>query len=149
MPKIKEAKIKIESVIENIGPSGLAEGDAERTVTEASGFIHYMDDGILLTYSEENEGAVVYSDISYSDGEVWVKRRGALISELFFKEGAEHSSLYEVAPYKFAATVKTRRIRADFSEEGGELSLYYNMKIGGAEKSARMRIWIKAVSEQN
>ena len=149
MPSIKEAKIKIESVIENVGPSGLPEGDAERTVSEVSGFIHYTDEGILLTYSEENEGAVVYSDISYSDGEVWVKRRGALVSELFFKEGAEHSSVYEVTPYKFDATVKTRRIRASFSDSGGELSLFYNMKIGGADKSARMRIWIRAVSEQN
>ena len=149
MPKIKEARIKIESVIENVGPSGLPEGDAERTVSETSGFIHYTDEGILLTYSEENEGAVVYSDISYSDGEVWVKRRGALVSELFFKEGVEHSSLYEVPPYKFDATVKTRRIKASFTEDGGELSLFYNMKIGGADKSARMRIWISTVSEQN
>ena len=149
MPSIKEAKIKIESVIENVGPSGLPEGDAERTVSEVSGYIHYTDEGILLTYSEENEGAVVYSDISYSDGEVWVKRRGALVSELFFKEGAEHSSVYEVTPYKFDATVKTRRIKASFFESGGELSLFYNMKIGGADKSARMRIWISTVSEQN
>jgi uncharacterized beta-barrel protein YwiB (DUF1934 family) len=46
-------------------------------------------------------------------------------------------------------TVKTRRIKASFTDEGGELSLFYNMKIGGAEKNARMRIWIKTLSEQN
>lgn len=149
MPKIREAKIKIESVIENLDPAGLPEGDAERNTSEVSGFIHYTDEGILLTYSEENDGAVVYSDVSYSQGEVWVKRHGALMSELFFKEGAEHSSIYEVPPYKFDATVKTRRIKASFSDEGGELALFYNMKIGGAEKNARMRIWIRAISEQN
>lgn len=149
MPKIREAKIKIESVIENLDSAGLPEGDAERNTSEVSGFIHYTDEGILLTYSEENDGAVVYSDVSYSQGEVWVKRHGALMSELFFKEGAEHSSIYEVPPYKFDATVKTRRIKASFSDEGGELALFYNMKIGGAEKNARMRIWIRAISEQN
>ena len=62
MPKIREAKIKIESVIENLDSAGLPEGDAERNTSEVSGFIHYTDEGILLTYSEENEGAVVYSD---------------------------------------------------------------------------------------
>ncbi len=149
MPRIREAKIRIESVIENVDQAGLPEGETERNVVDVSGFIHYTDDGILLTYSEENDGAVVYSDVSYSGDEVWVKRRGALISELFFKEGVEHNSVYEVPPYKFDASVKTRRIKASFTDEGGELSLFYNMKIGGADKSARMRIWISTVSEQN
>lgn len=149
MPKIQEIKLKIESVIENIGASGFPDGDAERTVTETDGFIHYMDDGVLMTYSEHTDGGDVFSDISYADGEVIVKRRGAIISEMRFKEGTEHSSLYEIPPYKFDATVKTRRIRAEFSEEGGNISLFYNMKIGGAEKNARMKIWIRAVSRQN
>ena len=149
MPKIEEIKIKIESVIENIDSSGLPEGDAERTVTECDGFIHYTENGILLTYSEKTDNGDVYSDITYSDGEVWVKRRGALVSELFFKEGAEHTSVYEIPPYKFDASVKTRRIKADLSETGGVISLFYNMKIGGAEKSARMKIWISTLSKQN
>ncbi len=149
MPKIEETNIKIESVIENIGPSGLPEGDAERTVTETRGFIHYTEDGILLTYSEKTDNGDVYSDISCSDGEVWVKRHGALVSELFFKEGAEHTSIYEIPPYKFDATVKTRRIKAELSDGGGVIALFYNMKIGGAEKTARMKIWISTLSKQN
>lgn len=149
MPKIKEIKLKIESVIENIGESGLPEGESERTVTESCGFIHYTENGILLTYSESTDSGDVYSDITYSDGEVWVKRRGALVSELFFKEGEEHTSIYEIPPYKFDATVKTRKIRVALSDEGGQISLFYNMKIGGAEKSARMKIWISTLSEQN
>ena len=149
MPKIEEVKIKIESVIENLGTSGLSEGDAEKTVTEADGFIHYTEDGVLLTYSEKTDNGDVYSDISYSGGEVWVKRRGALISELFFKEGEEHTSVYEIPPYKFDAVVKTKRIRAELSDGGGVISLFYNMKIGGAEKSARMKIWISTPSKQN
>lgn len=149
MPRIEEVKVKIESVIENIDSAGLPEGDAERTLVEADGFIHYTDSGILLTYSESTEGGDIFSDISYSDGEVWVKRRGALISELFFKEGAEHTSIYEIPPYKFDATVQTRRIKAEFSDSCGMISLFYNMKVGGAEKSARMKIWISTVSGQN
>lgn len=149
MPKIEEVKLKIESVIENIGESGLSEGDAERTVTESDGFIHYTDEGILLTYSEKTDNGDVYSDITYADGEVWVKRRGALISELFFKEGVEHTSIYEIPPYKFDATVNTRKIRTNISDGGGQIALFYNMKIGGAEKSARMKIWISTLSKQN
>ena len=149
MPVIKEVKIRIESVIENIDASGLPEGDAERTVSENNGFIHYTDDGILLTYSERTDNGDVFSDISYSDGTGVVKRRGALISEMLFKEGVEHSSDYEIPPYKFDAVVKTKKIRVQLSDEEGTISLFYNMKIGGAEKNARMKIWIRAVSEQN
>ena len=149
MPKIEEIKLKIESVIENMGAAGLPEGDAERTMTETDGFIHYTDEGILLTYSESTDNGEVFSDISYSDGAVLVKRRGALISEMLFKEGVEHSSIYEIPPYKFDATVKTKKIRAQLSENGGTISLFYNMKIGGAEKTARMKIWILSLSKQN
>ena len=135
--KITEITIKIESVIENLTPSGLVEGDAEKTFTEVGGFI---------TYSESGEGGEVYSEISTDGKTVCVKRKGAIESELIFAEGEVHKSLYSVPPYKFDAEVKTRKIRSSLTDSGGSLELFYNMKIGGAEKSARMKIWISTPS---
>ncbi len=144
--KITEITIKIESVIENLTPSGLVEGDAEKTFTEVGGFYHCDGEKRLITYSESGEGGDVYSEISTDGKTVCVKRRGAIESELVFAEGEIHKSLYSVPPYKFDAEVKTRKIRSSLTDAGGSLELFYNMKIGGAEKSARMKIWISTPS---
>ncbi len=149
MTVINEVKIKIESVIENLDSSGLAEGDAERTVSECEGFLRYSDGEAVITYSESGEGGSVTSEIKYKDGEASVKRSGAIESEMLFKEGLTHDSIYCVTPYKFDASVTTRKIRAEINECGGRLDLFYNMKIGGAEKSARMKIWIQTISKRS
>lgn len=150
MAVIKEVRIKIESSIENLDPSGLPDGEAEKSTALAQGFLHCRDGLMLLTYSEKGEGGDdVYSEILVKERGVRVKRGGAIESDLYFEEGCEHKSLYCVPPYKFDACVTTRRIRNTLTDDGGMLDLFYNMKIGGADKSARMRIWISPISKQN
>lgn len=148
MTVINEVKIKIESTIENLDSAGLPEGDVERNASEAEGFLRFSDGKATLTYVEENEGGRAESEITCIDGGVTVCRRGAIESELYFKEGESHSSIYSVPPYKFDATVTTRRVRIDLTAEGGKIDLLYNMRIGGAEKSTRMKIWISKASKQ-
>ncbi|MBO7197115.1 MAG: DUF1934 domain-containing protein [Clostridia bacterium] len=140
--------IKIESSIENLDLSGLPEGDVEKSRSFATGYYSYSEEKIALSYTEENEGGKADSEILICDGGVRVKRMGAIESDLYFKEGESHSSIYSVPPYKFDATVKTRRIRCELDENGGKIDLFYNMKIGGAEKSARMKIWISKALNQ-
>ena len=145
---VREAEIKVLSVMDNLGDSGLPEGESERVESVYSGFFHKTSDGVLLTYTEgEGEGACM-SEIKYSGGTVSVKRNGAIESELVFEEGKTHTSLYRVPPYTFDAEVVTRRIRASVTDEGGLIELFYNMKIGGAEKTARMKIWISTNSSR-
>ena len=148
MTVISEVNIKIESIIENLDNAGLPDGDAEKNVSEATGFLNFSDNGAMLTYSEDNEGGRALSEIICRDGGVRVCRRGAIESELYFKEGESHSSIYSIPPYKFDATVTARRVRIDLSADGGKIDLLYNMKIGGAEKSTRMKIWISKASSQ-
>jgi uncharacterized beta-barrel protein YwiB (DUF1934 family) len=149
MAVIKEVGVKIESSIENLDATGLADGEAEKNTAEAQGFLHCRDGLMLLTYSENGEGGEVYSEILVKNGSVRVKRKGAIESDICFEEGCEHNSIYSVPPYKFDACVTTRRIRNTLTEDGGMLDLFYNMKIGGADKSARMRIWILPISKQS
>lgn len=143
-----EVKIKIESSIENLDSAGLPEGDIERNASEAMGDYSYSEDEITLNYTEKNEGGKAVSEIIIRDGGVRVKRHGAIESDLYFKEGESHSSIYSVPPYKFDATVKAKRVKIELNENGGKIDLLYNMKIGGAEKSARMKIWILQASRQ-
>lgn len=142
MPTIKEVKIKIESVIDNLDPSGLPEGDSEKNITEALGFLRYDNGEATLTYSENGEGGHLESEIIYRPGRAIVKRNGAIESCLEFIEGEQTFSVYSIPPYKFDTQVFTKRIRAEIDENGGKIDLFYTMKIGGADKSARMKIWI-------
>lgn len=149
MIKISEVNVKIESSIENLDSAGLPEGEIEKTISTAVGFYRYTEGEKILTYVEENEGGRAESEILISDGGVRVLRRGAIVSDLYFKEGESHSSVYSVPPYKFDATVTAKRIRLNLSENEGTIDLLYNMKIGGAEKRARMKIWILQALKQN
>lgn len=148
MTVINEVNIKIESIIENLDNAGLPEGDAEKNASEATGFLKFSDNEATITYTEENEGGRAVSEIICRDGGVMVCRKGAIESELYFKDGESHSSIYSVPPYKFDAIVTARRVRVDLSADGGKIDLLYNMKIGGAEKSTRMKIWISKASSQ-
>lgn len=147
MKKIIAAKIKISSEIETVDSQGLAEGDVEKTESEASGFFHYSPEKMLLTYSETAESGRVDSEIEIEGERVTVRRRGALESELIFEESKTNHSLYKIPPYAFDAAVTTKKIRRNLSEDGGSLVLFYTMNIGGADKSARMKIWISPDSK--
>jgi len=139
---LKRVNLKIESVIDHLDPAGLTEGESERNVSESVGSLLLSEENVRITYKEKTEGGESESEIICSGGGVTVRRRGAIESELYFKEGETHQSVYSVPPYKFDAEVKTRRVCIELSETGGRIDLFYNMKIGGAEKAARMKIWI-------
>lgn len=139
---IKEAKIKMESTIQNLDSVGLADGDPERTGTEGVGYYHFDKDKILITYCEDTEGGRVTSEIFVTGDAVRVKRTGAIESDMEIKEGFTDRSVYSIPPYKFDMEITGKRIRSELSENGGRIDLRYSMKVGGAEKSAGMKIWI-------
>lgn len=146
---LKKVKLKIESVIENLDPAGLPEGDAEGTVSECFGSLRITDGRVSVTYTEKNEGGEIRSEIVCQGGSVTVIRSGAIESELCFTEGEIHNSVYSIPPYSFDASVRAKRVRVDISENEGKIDLIYNMTVGGAEKAARMKIWISQASKQS
>ena len=148
MKEIFEAKIKILSAISELDSSGLSVGEEEKSETEVACFYHLFEEQILITYSENSEGGRIDSEITVKNDTVTVKRCGALESELVFAEGKSHSSLYKIPPYAFDAVVTTKKIRRNLSRDGGTLDLHYVMNIGGADKAARMKIWIYPLSKQ-
>ena len=140
MAIIKEMKFYISSSIDNRTKEGLADGEPERNDITVEGFYKISDEGYEITYSEMTEGGKVVSDIIITSSSVTVKRRGAVESEMVFSEGLLHKSLYTVSPYSFDAEVLTKRIRNGLTKDGGRIDIFYNMKIGGADKAVKMRI---------
>ena len=140
MAFIKEMKFTVSSVIENLTPAGLPDGEPERTSLTAEGFYKINGDAYEITYTEMTEGGKVISTIIIDGKGVRVIRRGAVDSEMVFIEGESHSSVYTVSPYSFDTTVSCRKIRSTLGKDGGRLDIFYGMNIGGADKSVRMRI---------
>ena len=145
---ISRVKIKIESIIENLDANGLSDGESEKSTGLFDGVYRYAPDGAHITYKENTDGGLCESEILVFSDSVSVKRRGAIISNLYFKEGETNASLYQIPPYCFDAEVTAKRVDIDLNSFGGKINLVYNMKIGGAEKSAIMRIWISKPTNQ-
>ena len=140
MAIIKEKRFKISSVIENLTSDGFVDGEAEKTEITPEGFLKISDGLFEISYVEITEGGRVVSDIKITENTVDVKRRGAVESDMHFEAGVSHKSLYTVAPYSFDSEIMTRKIRNSMTRDGGRIDIFYNMKIGGAEKSVKMRI---------
>lgn len=144
---VKEVNVKVLSVIESLDTAGLSCSDEEKTESSCVGYFHIYGDGaFLLTYAEKNEDQQVTTELKYENDTVTVKRYGSIESNMTFKEGTKDLSVYKIPPYSFDAEIFTKKIRASLSEDGGNIDLYYNMKIGGAERRARMKIWISTNS---
>ena len=140
MAIIKEKKFRISSVIENLLPSGLVDGEAEKTEISPEGFLKISDGLYEITYTEMTEGGKVVSEILVTDDSVTVKRVGAVESNMRFEEGKTHASLYGVPPYSFDVEILTKKIRNNMTRDSGRLDIHYTMKIGGADKNVRMKI---------
>ena len=136
---MKEVKIYIESTVEEIDDAGLTES-SEKTESSAIGKIEGVDGEIRISYSETEEGVTTNTLVRASDDEVTVRRDGGVEYEFLFKEGAKTTSVYCVPPYSFDSEIYTRKIRSSITEEEGEISLFYDMTIGGAKKRVRMKI---------
>ena len=140
MAFIYELEYTVHSVIENLDDNGLIEGEPEVNLTTVDGFLKSNGESLFITYQEMSEGGRILTDITVSDGEVKLSRRGAVMFDATFREGEEMTTVYSIPPYSFDATIKAKRIRSELTKDGGILRLHYGMNIGGQEKAVRMKI---------
>lgn len=131
-------KIDMLSVISSV--DGDSRGESERSETTYEGELRLRGEGILLTYSETTEGGELKTEISVTDGEVRVRRRGAIRSDMRFREGESATSFYEIPPYSFDMEIYCKRAKISVEEHSGRVDLLYEMKVGGDVRAARMRI---------
>ena len=140
MPVIKEKTVIVSSVIENLLPTGLPDGEPEKTEISVGGYFKTDGTEYSITYSEECDGERAVSDIVICEGSVRVRKEGAVVCEMIFKDGFVHKFIYGVPPYSFDAEITTKKIRNGMTDDGGRIDIFYSMKIGGAEKRVKMRI---------
>ena len=105
------------------------EPDTIELVTE--GTMEYRDDGWDICYEEsELTGlAGVTTTFRVERGKIILRRSGALSSEMVFKQGVSHTSLYQMEFGAFMITVCASRIFAQLGAQGGSIDLIYNIDI--------------------
>ena len=144
MAFVKEVTLLVKSTIENIEDGVTDHSLDEITETTVCGFMKPTEDGFFLTYSEDGEGGRTVCDITTTQNSVRVRRIGSVVSDLCFEVGVEHTSIYEIPPYKFDMVVEATKIRNSLTLGSGVLDLFYKMNVGGATKKVRLKIAVFA-----
>lgn len=99
------------------------------------GTLEQTDNGWRLSYEESAltglEG--VTTTFYFSPGKITLNRTGKLKSEMVFREGELHESLYQMEFGALMITVCATRVNYNISENGGVVDLIYGIEIEQSE----------------
>ena len=108
-------------------------GDQEpeeiQLVTE--GTLEQTDEGWKLCYEESELTGLQGASTTFliKDKEVTLRRNGRLNSEMVFREGVSHDSLYQMDFGALMLTVCATRVEADLTPDGGVIDLSYHIEV--------------------
>lgn len=105
------------------------EPDVIELVTE--GTMEYADDGWDISYEESDLTGLagVITTFRIERDKVVLTRTGKLNSQMVFREGIPHDSLYQMEFGALMITVCATRILVQLDESGGMIDLIYNIEI--------------------
>lgn len=102
-------------------------------VTE--GTMAFRDGGWEICYEESDLTGLagVTTTFRVAPGQVTLRRTGKLRSEMVFREGVAHDSLYQMDFGALLITVCAKQIEASISDRGGVVDLVYSIEIEHGE----------------
>ena len=102
-------------------------------VTE--GTLEYVDGGWDICYEESDLTGLagVTTTFRVEPGKVILRRTGKLRSEMVFREGISHDSLYQMEFGALMITVCAKQIEANIGDLGGVVDLVYSIEIEHGE----------------
>ena len=105
------------------------EPDVVELVTEGS--LEPVDNGWKLCYEESDLTGLqgVRTTFQVQGKTVTLTRTGRLNSQMVFREGIPHDSLYRMEFGALMLTVCATKVVADITEEGGVIDLNYDIEI--------------------
>lgn len=103
--------------------------DVIELVTEGS--LEAIDNGWKLCYEESDLTGLqgVRTTFQVQDKTVILTRTGRLKSQMVFREGVPHDSLYRMEFGALMLTVCATKVEANISDQGGVIDLNYNVEI--------------------
>lgn len=102
-------------------------------VTE--GTLEFADNGWNICYEESDLTGLsgVTTTFRVEQGQVTLRRTGKLRSEMAFREGVCHDSLYQMEFGALLITVCAKQIEASLNQSGGTVDLVYSIEIEHGE----------------
>ena len=99
------------------------------------GTLEYRDGGWDISYEESDLTGLagVTTMFRLEPGTVILTRTGKLRSEMVFREGISHDSLYQMDIGALMITVCAKQIKANVTWSGGAVDLLYSIQIEGME----------------
>lgn len=147
----KERPVKAETRMAIRLESRMEKDPHAGTVYETVGCLRRRGGVSSLSFTEEHgDGQKSLCTLSLDSDVpgVRVRRRGGIRCEMVFRPGEAHTSVYEIAPYRFDITVRSHEIKASLCEEGGEILLRYEREIGGERDLVRFRLTATPLKEE-
>ena len=105
------------------------EPDTIELVTE--GTLEEISGGWRLCYEESDLTGLqgVFTTFQVENKTVTLTRTGKLNSEMVFREGVSHDSLYQIEFGALMLTVCATKVSANITEDGGVIDLIYNIEV--------------------
>lgn len=99
------------------------------------GTLEYREEGWDIRYEESDLTGLagVTTLFRLEPGQVILQRSGKLRSEMVFREGVSHESLYQMEFGALMLTVCAKQIEANISQQGGTIDLVYSVQIEHTE----------------
>lgn len=109
------------------------EPDVIELVTD--GTLEFRDGGWNICYEESDLTGLAGTTTTFrvEPGQVILRRSGKLRSEMVFREGVCHDSLYQMEFGALLITVCARQIEAKIGPQGGTVDLVYSVEIEHGE----------------
>lgn len=108
-------------------------GDQKPEVIElvTEGTMEFADGGWNICYEESDLTGLagVTTTFRVEPGKVTLRRTGKLRSEMVFREGISHDSLYQMDFGALLITVCAKQIEASIDDHGGVVDLVYSIEI--------------------
>jgi len=117
------------------GRQAYAKQEPEVIELMTNGTMEFRDGGWDISYQESDltgmEG--VTTTFRVMPGEVVLTRTGTLHSEMVFRQGVSHESLYQMPFGALMISVCATQVMFDITPDGGFIDLVYNIEIEQAE----------------
>ena len=84
--------------------------------------------------------------VKISDGDISIKRGGALDSTMKYQTGKSNMCLYNFDYGRIVIENYTHSIDVNLDEQGGIIDLHYDLDMGGAKSDNHMRITVEEVT---
>ena len=118
-------------VLSITGRQSYAEQDPDEVQLVTEGTLEQTDEGWMLCYEESELTGFqgVRTTFLVKEKEVTLSRTGKLNSQMVFREGVAHDSLYQMEFGALMLTVCATRVEANITAQGGVIDLCYHIEV--------------------